>query len=189
MSPAVPWIPYCAGHSMGSASIHWLDDLAEINNRKGTMCGFCFKTSSIDWRHQCLDSGNSVFITLKPANKEEEEENFFHAILKNQLLNTPFEKVYIAFGTLPMALKHMRRGNGVTTYCKRNLPGGAIRHVVRFLSRGARRNRTLHLALPGKRCFNAVPAAGVLFSRHQREIKPLYLQQLKPEQHNTRHSG
>lgn len=118
-----------------------------------------------------------------------EGELFSCNFKKNQLLNTPFENVYIAFGTLPMALKHMQQGNGVTTYCKRNLPGGAIRHVVRFLSRGARRNRTLHLALPGKRCFNAVPAAGVLFSRHQHKIKPLYPRQLKPEQHNTRHSG
>lgn len=40
MTPAVLWIPCCVGHSMGSASIHWLADLAEINDQKGTMCDF-----------------------------------------------------------------------------------------------------------------------------------------------------
>lgn len=40
MTPAVLWIPCCVGHSMGSASLHWLADLAKINDQKDTMCDF-----------------------------------------------------------------------------------------------------------------------------------------------------
>lgn len=42
-TPAVLWIPCCVGRGMGSASIHWLADLAEINDQKGTMGDFCFQ--------------------------------------------------------------------------------------------------------------------------------------------------
>lgn len=40
MTPAVLWIPCCVSHSMGSASIHWTADLAEINDQKDTFCDF-----------------------------------------------------------------------------------------------------------------------------------------------------
>lgn len=40
MTPAVLWIPRCVGHSMWSASIHWLADLAEVNVQQDAMCDF-----------------------------------------------------------------------------------------------------------------------------------------------------
>lgn len=40
MTPAVQC---CVGHSMGSASIHWLPDLAEINDQWDTMCNFVLR--------------------------------------------------------------------------------------------------------------------------------------------------
>lgn len=39
-TPAVPWIPCCVGHSMGSAWIHWLADSVEIKDQQDTMCDF-----------------------------------------------------------------------------------------------------------------------------------------------------
>lgn len=40
MTPAVQC---CVGHSMGSASIHRLPDLAEINDQRDTMCNFVLR--------------------------------------------------------------------------------------------------------------------------------------------------
>lgn len=40
MTPAVQC---CVGPSMGSASIRWLPDLAEINDQQDTMCNFVLR--------------------------------------------------------------------------------------------------------------------------------------------------
>lgn len=54
---------------------------------------------------------------------------------------------------------------------KEALPGGAVCHGMRFLSRRARQNRMLHLALLGKKGFKGLPTAGSAVSPHQRKIR------------------
>lgn len=61
MTPAVLWIPCCVGHGTGSASIHWLADLAKIND---TMCDFVSRRAQLIGAVSAWKLGGFFFMTL-----------------------------------------------------------------------------------------------------------------------------